>query len=308
MKNYKELAIFHMVVVAVLSVSSPVFAAGGGTLGSAIGNTVTSLGSTPGLLTALSYLVGIILGIMGIYKLKEHVESPGNTPIWEPVKRFLAGGGFFALPAVIEAAYNTVGKGLTDQSNTGFLGGGASGNGLDAMMVKLMGDIGTPFGYLMGAFAYLAGIILIMIGISRLLKSEQDGPRGPAGIGTVMTFLIGGALLASEELMGAVSSSFFGTAAVKTKGMLQYTSGLEDGGAHANAVIAAIVAFMTILGWISFLRGFFIIRGVAEGDSQSSPMAGITHILGGALAVNIGPVLNAVQTTLGITDYGIKFS
>lgn len=307
MKNYKELALFHMVVVAILSVSSPVFAAGG-TLGSVVGNTVTSLQDTPGLLTGISYLMGVILGIMAIYKLKEHVESPGNVPIWDSVKRFLAGGAFFALPGVLRAAYNTLGLGITDQSNTGFNGGGAKGNGLDAMMVALMDDIGTPLGVLMGAFGYLAGIILIMIGISRLLKSEQDGPRGPAGIGTLMTFLIGGALLASEELMGAFSSSLFGTATVKTNGVLKYTAGLEDGGAHANAVIAAIIAFVSILGWISFLRGFFIMRGVAEGDSQSSTMAGVTHLLGGALAVNLGPVLNAVQETLGITDYGITFS
>lgn len=308
MKNYKELALFHMVVIAVLSVSSPVFAQAGGTLGSVVGNTVNSLSTTPGLLTGLSYLMGVILGIMAIYKLKEHVESPGNVPIWDSVKRFLAGGGFFALPGVLRAAYNTLGLGITDQSNTGFNGGGVAGNGLDAMMVALMDDIGTPLGVLMGAFGYLAGIMLIMVGISRLLKSEQDGPRGPAGIGTLMTFLIGGALLASEEMMGAFSSSLFGTSVVKTQGALQYTSGLEDGGAHANAVIAAIIAFVSILGWVSFLRGFFIMRGVAEGDSQSSTMAGVTHLLGGALAVNLGPVLNAVQETLDITQYGIKFS
>ena len=36
-------------------------------------------------------------------------------------------------------------------------------------------------------------------------------------------------------------------------------------------------------------------------------MSAITHLVGGALAVNLGPLLNAVQTTLGITDYGITF-
>jgi len=31
-------------------------------------------------------------------------------------------------------------------------------------------------------------------------------------------------------------------------------------------------------------------------------------VVGGALAVNIGPLLNAIQATLGITGMGIVFS
>ena len=64
---------------------------------------------------------------------------------------------------------------------------------------------------------------------------------------------------------------------------------------------------MTIVGLISFVRGIFIIRSVAEGSGQASIMAGVTHLVGGALAVNLGPLLAAVQWTLGITDYGIRF-
>ena len=37
-------------------------------------------------------------------------------------------------------------------------------------------------------------------------------------------------------------------------------------------------------------------------------MAGLTHIIGGALAVNIGSVLNAVQFSLGLETFGIIFS
>ena len=63
-----------------------------------------------------------------------------------------------------------------------------------------------------------------------------------------------------------------------------------------------------ILGWISFIRGWFILRDVAEGNQQASMMAAMTHIFGGALAVNLGPVLNAVQETFGLTAVGIEFT
>jgi len=200
-----------------------------------------------------------------------------------------------------------VAEGINAVGGSNFNGTGATGNGLDAMMVKLIGNIWKPMQWLMSIFGYLAGILLIFIGISRLLKSEQEGARGPTGIGTLMTFLVGGCLIAANKMMGAFSNSLFGTDQVKNEGILKYTAGMADAAAHANAVIAAIVAFVSLVGWISFLRGFFIIRGVAEGNSQASMMAGITHLLGGAIAVNLGPIMMAVQTTLGITDYGIEF-
>lgn len=305
--NYiRELALFHIATLAAVTFADPAFAQGQ-TLGQVINNVVNSSSSIPGLFGGLSYLFGVYLGIVGVLKLREHVESPGNVPIWEPVKKFLTGGAFFALPTVLEAAYNTVANGLGDNQITGF-SGQTSGLGLDAMMVKLISSIWMPMSYLLGGFGYLAGIILIMVGISRLLKSEQEGPRGPTGLGTLMTFLVGGALIATNKMMGAFSTSLFDTATVTTKPELVYDPGLEGAKPHAEAVISAVIAFVAIVGWISFLRGFFIIRGVAEGNSQASMMAGLTHLLGGALAVNLGPVLSAVQTTLGITDWGIKFS
>lgn len=312
MRRFRYLSLVALGFAAVFA-ASPAFAnaqCSAGTLGGVICNIIDSSWGIPGILTGLSYLMGLILGIMGIFKLREHVESPGQTPIWDPVKRFLAGGSFFALPTIMQAAIETLdgGGGLSAYSNSGFRGA-STGTGLDAMMVKLVGDIWEPMLALLLAFGYLAGIILVMIGISRFLKTEQEGPRGPTGIGTIMTFLVAGAMFSLHKMVGSLSSSLFDTNVVTTKGELTYDVGMGATEiAHAEAVIAAVIAFVALIGWISIVRGFFIMRGVAEGNSQASMMAGMTHLLGGALAVNLGPVITAVQTTLGITDYGITFS
>ncbi len=314
--NYiRVLGVRSLIFTVAMIIADPALASGGsghcssGTLGGVICNTIKSSTGIPGLLTGLSYLMGLILGIMGIFKLKEHVESPGQVQIWDPLKRFLAGGSFFALPTVMKAAQQTMdGGGGSAYANTQFQGS-SSGKGLDAMMVRLVGDIWEPMLALLLAFGYLAGIILVMIGISRFLQTEQQGPRGPTGIGTIMTFLLAGAMFSLHKMVGALSSSLFNTNVVTTKGELVYKAGMSGTEvAHAEAVIAAAVAFVALLGWVSIVRGFFIVRGVAEGNSQASMMAGLTHLLGGALAVNLGPLLSAVQTTLQITDYGIKFS
>lgn len=305
MKKYSRFpALFGLIFAFSLIYSDPVFA---DTLGKTILNVVKSSNSLPGLFTGSSYLMGLVMGVFGVLKLREHVESPQQVPIWEPLKRFLAGGGFLALPMVVEAVENTVSKGLSKVGMSDKFTGTASGGGLDAMMVRLMSDVWLPMHNLIVAFSYLAGIILVIIGISRFLKSEQEGARGPTGIGTIMTFLVAGALFSIDKMVMAISNSLFKSSTIKTAGTLVYTDGLDGTQAHIEAVISAVVAFVILLGWISIVRGFFIMRGVSEGNSQASMMAGMTHLLGGGLAVNIGPVVNAVQETLGITDYGITF-
>lgn len=284
---------------------------GGDTIGSVMCNTVESSSQLPSLLTGIAYMAGLVLAVTAILKLKDHVLNPNQTPISESLKRFLVGGGFFALPYVTEAAYNTVAAGLADHSETGFnvTAGAGVNQGLDAMLTAMMSDIWSPVHILLGGFVYLAGLVLVVIGISRLLKSSQEGPRGPGGVGTAMTFLVGGALLSADAMMAAFSSSMFMTPEVATYAELSFSSGLTGPELdHIHNVISAVLAFLMVIGWVSFIRGWFIVRDVAEGSQQASLMAGMTHIFGGALAVNLGPVLNAVQQTFGITAYGISFT
>ncbi len=280
-----------------------------GTIGFAMCNLVISISTLPTFLVAISYLFGLVLGFFGLHKLREHIDSPGQTPLWEPVKRFLAGGMFIALPTIVDALKTSVNWGIARGEVSGFNVNGAAGSGLDTMLVSLIDNIWMPMQFLIGSFAWLAGLVMIMVGISRLLKTAQEGARGPGGLGTMMTFITGAALLSADSMMAAVSGSIFLSNNYATYGILQTTAGLtaEQEG-HINAVIGSIVGFMVILGWVSFIRGFFIIRGYAEGDGQASIMAGITHIIGGALAVNIGSVLNAVQFTLGLDTFGVIFS
>lgn len=72
-------------------------------------NITQSISGLPGLLTGVSYMMGILLGVLGILKIKDHVESPGNAKLQEGAIRLAAGGGLFALPIVYEAMQNTIG-------------------------------------------------------------------------------------------------------------------------------------------------------------------------------------------------------
>jgi hypothetical protein len=295
------------------------FAAGtavNGDLGYTICNAVNNSSYMPALLSGLAYIFGIVLIIWGVAKIKDNVLNPQQTTIWEGISRLIAGGSFFALPYLMDVVTNTLNGSLSNANgftNNGFTGDVGVNNGLDAMMANFTADMFGPMLFTLNFFGYTAGTVLLMVGISRLLKSAQEGPRGPGGIGTIMTFLAGGALISLSPMVGALSETFFNgggfNGAYTTKAALQYSTGMNASEiGHVQAVVSSILQFMIVLGVVAFLRGIYIIREVAEGNSQASLMAGITHMMGGALAVNLGSVMNAIQTTLGLTAYGINFS
>lgn len=287
--------------------------ADGGTLGSMICSLFGSTTAFPAFLTAIAYLFGLFIGFWGILKLKEHVLNP-QVQLWEAVSKFLVAGGLFAMPTVITAAYNTVSTLIAPHFNKGFNEAPPTDDkkgGLDVMVTNLMSDIFGPMTVLINWFGIMAGFLLVFIGITRLLKSSQEGVKGPTGIGTIMTFVTAGALLSFSPMIGALTSSVFGDPVSNTMAELSYQGGGLDAQEKARilSVIGAVVKFVLVLGLISVMRGIFMLRSLAEGGGQQvSMMAAVTHIVGGAIAVNLGPLINAVQSTLGLTSMGIMFN
>lgn len=71
-------------------------------------NIVQSTSSLPGMISGVSYLVGSLLAVLGVMKIKDHVEKPDNTPLKEGAIRLTAGGALFALPLVAEVMQGSV--------------------------------------------------------------------------------------------------------------------------------------------------------------------------------------------------------
>ncbi len=296
------------------SVSLPI----GTTVGDAICWAMASASALPVFLSSISYLIGLVLGVWGILKVRDHVVDPSRVAISEGVMRLIAGGLFFSLPfltAVFKSSMvnlgllgSTVAATNTTFRSTVTAASCTGTNSLDEAMGCFMLDILGPSHVVLNFFCFVAGMIFIMIGISRLIKSSQEGARGPGGMGTFGTFIVGGMLLSATTILRAFSSSLFTSPVTFTFASMQYTTGMSVAETQAAYnVISAVLQFMIVIGMLSFVRGMFILRDVAEGKQQASTMAGITHLLGGALAVNLGPMLNAVQQTLGITAFGINF-
>jgi len=58
-------------------------------------------------------MLGLLLGVLGILKVKDHVENPNQTPLKDGAIRMAAGGALFALPIIYESMRETIGTGLS---------------------------------------------------------------------------------------------------------------------------------------------------------------------------------------------------
>lgn len=109
-KIYSQLIRYQAVlaVAFLLGLSRPAFGAAAN-FSTIANNITTSIALLPGLLTAISYLLGLVLGLLGILKIKDHVENPLQTPLHHGAMRLLTGGALFSLSIIFEAMHNTMG-------------------------------------------------------------------------------------------------------------------------------------------------------------------------------------------------------
>lgn len=109
--NRKTLQVGAAFTAGMMLGGTQAHAAAGNNFSSIGSNIITSIASLPGLLSGVAYMFGILLGVLGILKIKDHVENPGQTPLKDGAIRLAAGGGLFALPIVYEAMSTTIGDG-----------------------------------------------------------------------------------------------------------------------------------------------------------------------------------------------------
>jgi hypothetical protein len=72
-----------------------------------------SMANLPSLLSGVAYLFGLLLGVLGVLKIKDHVENPSQAPLKDGAIRLAAGGALFAIPMIYEAARTTIGTGAS---------------------------------------------------------------------------------------------------------------------------------------------------------------------------------------------------
>ncbi len=150
--------------------------------------------------------------------------------------------------------------------------------------------------------SYLFGAYLIARGLLKSIKYSDEGSRGQQKFGGIWgSFFAGAALMALPGFMDMISVSMLMTAN-DVEPALAYEN-LTNGEIQEKLTRTywTILTFVQMLGLISFVRGLSILRSVTDGNTQVTSMAGITHVLAGGIAWNLGEFVNMLGETIGYT-------
>jgi hypothetical protein len=275
------------------------------TLGDSINLVYDTLVPLQTFLSVLSYILGVFFSITGLMMLRDHVDDSSRNPISPALLRVAAAAFFIFSPSAINLLVASISGsgGLGDnellfvQDNVKLVGDFTKGTGLENALGRFVVDIGSPvLDNFLPIFSYVAGVIFMLIGLKRLALANGDGPQAPGGMGTVGTFIVAAALMAFGHFMFILQGSLMGTNILHNNTAMRFTSGSQDLIDRANNTMWAIFTFLRIVGYISVLRGLFMLRAVAEGGNVS--MVGVmTHFIAGSLLANGGMMVQMIQCT-----------
>ena len=172
----------------------------------------------------------------------------------------------------------------------------AESNDLGQAMVSLVRDLEPALLLLVTVLCYVLALVAFAQGLLRLFKTSEDKFHAPSGAGTALSFLICIVMAALPSWLAAASESLFGTATPPGTASLGYGAR----GADYDALLAAVLALVALVGLFAFIRGAFVFRAAADGRPEASAGRAFAHMAGGLAAWHLPAVIDALQTSLGI--------
>lgn len=81
-------------------------------------NIIGGISNLPGFLSAISYMMGMLFSMLGILKIKDHVENPSQNHLKDGAIRLAVGGGLFMIPAITASMQDLIGTGTATTAAT----------------------------------------------------------------------------------------------------------------------------------------------------------------------------------------------
>ncbi len=148
------------------------------------------------------------------------------------------------------------------------------------------------------AIAWATGIAAIVIGTRAAAMRSEQGPGSGGWSGAIAWILMGVCLIMLPSLLDVLSQSVirdsWSSVGVEIFSTAPELVGVFDGQVSRTAIVG-ILRFVQLLGVIAIFRGLLILNASVQPGQQPTIGAGMTYLGGGVLALNIGPVLAALN-------------
>ncbi len=267
----------------------------------------------------IAYMAGVLAAVKGVYHLKLHVDSPQNNKIGVGLMYLAGAMGLLALPSAIGVIQHsiygtsvTLSGSLQDQMSCGTPGNVTTTTGLDEAMTQFITNFKQPLMSVASVTAILAGLFMIVHGLIKASKYGTD-PRAYSMHSILTNLGFGAVLMTIGNMMNVIVSSIFGhdkASSASGADSLNWTNFNALFGGNAadlerfQLAVKAALTFVQVIGVIAFVRGWLILKKAVEGSGNASLAQGLTHIIGGVLAINIFEFLTIMDHTFGLNLLG----
>ncbi|NDE90329.1 MAG: hypothetical protein EB059_04210 [Alphaproteobacteria bacterium] len=255
----------------------------------------------PPLFSGIAYITGAWIVVRGLFDMMKRAADPNNKAFKDGILGVMMGSMVAALPPLINWLHKSVlgkqvaGSGI--QCGVGAAGGG-TGVPLDVMLTNFVGNIAPAIIPLISAMAVIFGVIMIFYNMVKLSKFGTDAKTSNL-TPIIGSLIIGALLVAVGETMDVSLNTIFGDTAVKKYDALAYVPGGGFDMTKFDNAMKAVFSFLYIVGSLSFVRGFFVMKNALEGSGQATKGQAYTHIIGGTLLVNMPGFIEIVGKTVG---------
>lgn len=145
------------------------------------------------------------------------------------------------------------------------------------------------------AISYVTGILFVTLGVFKLKAYGQMTIYQSASAnmsGPLIFFFVGVVLIALPGIVDVIMYSLWGHGAADA---IRYE---EAFGSWAD-FMTPVVMIIQIIGYVSFIRGWILISKLGTSGPQPGTLSkGITHIIGGIIAINILGTWQVIANTL----------
>lgn len=168
------------------------------------------------------------------------------------------------------------------------------------MIVNFAGTVATALWRLLWVAGALVGLMFGASALMRMVRASRLPGQSPVTVGDILPLIIIGALLINLSKFINLTWNSIGSGTV-TFGAVAY-SGAADFGQFA-AAINAVLTLASVAGGFFFFKGLLLLKK-ATMEGQSSHGAddyvwrSITHMVGGAMLVQIPDVIDAFRASL----------
>ena len=151
------------------------------------------------------------------------------------------------------------------------------------------------FGALLKAIAFICGLALVAASMFKFVRLGSGNPQERVS-GAIMTFVVGIILIQSWQFLQASENTRSVSSATISYGKLAGKTRLDD-------LLPIIFNILIPIGFISFLRGLFMLKSSADGGQQATVGMALTHVIAGVLLINAQWSVCTVANSVGFGSH-----